>query len=118
MVLGALVDAGVPLGVLRSTVDGLGLAGLDLTAEPASRHGLGATLVRVRTPEGEQPRRGLADIRALLGAAALPAAVRDPALAAFDLLAAAEAAVHRTTPERVHFHEVGALDAIADVVAA
>ena len=117
MLLGALVDAGVPVPVLRSTVDSLGLAGLDLVAEPAQRHGMGATLVRVRAPGEAQPHRGLAEIRAVLGAAALPYPVREPALAAFELLAAAEAAVHRTEPERVHFHEVGALDAIADVVA-
>jgi pyridinium-3,5-bisthiocarboxylic acid mononucleotide nickel chelatase len=117
MLLGALVDAGVPVPVLQSSVDGLGLGALSLQVEPASRHGLGASLVRVRTPEGHQPHRGLPAIRTLLGAAPLPAPVRDLALAAFDLLGAAEAAVHRTEPDRVHFHEVGALDAIADLVA-
>ncbi len=115
MLLGALVDAGVPLPFLQSTVDLLGLAGLALHAEPVTRHGLGATRLRVQAPDGAQAHRGLPEIRALL--AVLPEPVRAPALAAFELLGAAEARVHRTEPDRVHFHEVGALDAIADVVA-
>jgi pyridinium-3,5-bisthiocarboxylic acid mononucleotide nickel chelatase len=117
MLLGALVDAGVPLAALQAAVDTLGLVGIALVVEPVSRHGLGASLVRVRAPAAAQPVRHRSDIRALLGAADLPAAVREPALAVFDLLATAEAAVHRTDPEEVHFHEVGAVDAIADVVA-
>ncbi|MEN3307678.1 MAG: pyridinium-3,5-bisthiocarboxylic acid mononucleotide nickel chelatase [Micromonosporaceae bacterium] len=117
MLLGALVDAGVPLAVLQSTVDALGVGALTLDAGVASRHGLGASQVRVRTSSRDQPHRRLSDIRALLGAAALPEPVRELALAAFELLGAAEAAVHRIEPDRVHFHEVGALDALADVVA-
>jgi uncharacterized protein (TIGR00299 family) protein len=117
MLLGALVDAGVPLPVLQSTVDTLGVGPVVLSVEAASRHGLGASRLRVGTPDGAQPHRTLPGIRTLLAAAALPDAVRGAALATFELLAAAEAAVHRTEPEQVHFHEVGALDALADVVA-
>jgi pyridinium-3,5-bisthiocarboxylic acid mononucleotide nickel chelatase len=116
MLLGALVDAGVPVSVLASTVDGLAL-GATLAVEPVTRHGLGASRVLVRAPDAPQPHRTLPEIRTLLGDAPLPVPVRDRALAAFELLAAAEAAVHRTEPERVHFHEVGAVDALVDVVA-
>ncbi|BEP13226.1 nickel pincer cofactor biosynthesis protein LarC [Acidothermaceae bacterium B102] len=114
MMLGALVDVGVPLSTLQAAVDTLG-APVSLSASLVERHGIGATQVRVVAtgPEGE---RTWADIRALLEAAALDDAVRALALATFARLAAAEAAVHRTTPEAVHFHEVGGLDAIADVV--
>jgi uncharacterized protein (TIGR00299 family) protein len=114
MLLGALVDAGVPIAVLQSSVDGLGL-GIRLAAEPATRHGLGSSRVRVEVPGGEHPHRGLNEIRELLGA--VPEPVRERAVAVFELLGAAEASVHRTEPEQVHFHEVGALDALADVVA-
>jgi uncharacterized protein (TIGR00299 family) protein len=111
MLLGALVDAGVPLAYLQSAVDAIGLAERPvLRAEAASRHGLGATSVTVDAPDAAHHRR-LPDIRRMLGG--MPTA-----LAAFELLARAEAAVHRISPEVVHFHEVGALDAIADVVAA
>jgi pyridinium-3,5-bisthiocarboxylic acid mononucleotide nickel chelatase len=116
MLLGALVDAGVPLAVLQSTVDALGVGPVRLTVEPVHRHGIGATRVRVEVPGGEQPHRNLPTIVALLSEADLAVPVRETARAAFERLAAAEAAVHRTEPERVHFHEVGALDALADIV--
>jgi uncharacterized protein (DUF111 family) len=64
------------------------------------------------------PHRGFSEIRALIRGAGLPGAVADDAVAVFELLGAAEAKVHGRSPEEVHFHEVGALDAIADVVAA
>lgn len=117
MLLGALVDAGVPLQVLQSTLDSLGPLGIILEVHPVTRHGLAASLVRVHVPDDPQPHRGLPAIRTLLASAPLQQPVRDLAIATFERLAAAEATVHRTEMERVHFHEVGALDAIADVVA-
>src|SRR5204863_1358831 len=72
--------------------------------------------VRVRVSDDAQPHRHLSDIRALLGP--LPDGIRLCAQHAFELLAEAEAAVHRVPAEEVHFHEVGALDAIADIVGA
>ena len=114
MMLGALVDIGVPLSTLQSAVDALG-APVTLSAAAAERHGIGATQVSVLST-GDEGDRTWADIRSLLEEAALEDAVREVALATFARLAAAEAAVHRTTPDAVHFHEVGGLDAIADVV--
>jgi uncharacterized protein (TIGR00299 family) protein len=115
MLLGALVDAGVPLEVLAAAVAALPVEPVTLTAEPVTRHGLGGTRVHVHTPPSDV-HRTWADVRALLSAAPLPAAVRAGALAVFQRLAVAEGRVHRVAPEDVHFHEVGALDALADVV--
>ena len=114
MMLGALVDAGVPLSTLQETMSTLGVP-ISLTAQDVTRHGIGATQVAVVAPEDEVERTW-ADIRALLQRAPLETAVRDLALSVFARLADAEAQVHRTTPDEVHFHEVGGLDAIADVV--
>jgi pyridinium-3,5-bisthiocarboxylic acid mononucleotide nickel chelatase len=86
-----------------------------LRAESVSRSGLAATQVRVEVADSTT-HRGLGDIRALLSAAPLDERVRDRAGAVFERLAEAEASVHGATVDAVHFHEVGALDAIADVV--
>jgi uncharacterized protein (TIGR00299 family) protein len=110
MLLGALVDAGVPLAVLQGAVDQLGL-GIALQAGTVTRAGLGATKVDVHAPT-DTVSRTWADVRALLQELTAPAA----ALEVFARLAAAEAAVHRVPVNEVHFHEVGAHDALADVV--
>jgi uncharacterized protein (TIGR00299 family) protein len=116
MLLGALVSAGVPLTVLQAELDHLDL-GLALTAAPVERSGLRATKVDVAVDgepaeQAHDHHRSWADVRSLLER--LP----DPALAheAFRRLAEAEATVHGVTPDEVTFHEVGALDAIGDVV--
>ncbi|MCW2504508.1 MAG: uncharacterized protein JWO79_2792 [Actinomycetia bacterium] len=111
MFLGALADAGVPIEVLQDAVDSVGLPErIVLRAEPVTRHGIGGTRVHVDAPPSVTTRTWR-DVRALL-----PDDER--AHDAFARLAHAEATVHRTDPEDVHFHEVGGLDAIADVVAA
>jgi pyridinium-3,5-bisthiocarboxylic acid mononucleotide nickel chelatase len=115
MLLGALVDAGVPLEVLSSAVAALPVEPVMLTAEPDARHGLGGTRVHVQAPESGV-HRTWADVRRILADAGLDDAVRDRALDVFERLAVAEGRVHRVAPADVHFHEVGALDALADVV--
>jgi uncharacterized protein (TIGR00299 family) protein len=115
MLLGALVDAGVPLDVPTRAVAALPVEGVRLEVEPVTRQGLGATRVHVHAAPSTTSRTWR-DVRALLAAADLPADVRDGALAVFERLAVAEGRVHRTAPDDVHFHEVGALDALADVV--
>jgi pyridinium-3,5-bisthiocarboxylic acid mononucleotide nickel chelatase len=117
MLLGALVDAGVPLGVPAAAVAALPVEPVTLSAELVTRHGLGATRVHVHAPASDV-HRTWADVRGILTSAALPPAVRDGALAVFERLAVAEGRVHREPADRVHFHEVGALDALADVVGA
>jgi uncharacterized protein (TIGR00299 family) protein len=114
MFLGALADAGVPLSVLQTAVDRLGAGPVRLVAEEVRRHGIGATRVRLTCAEEPGVTRTWADVRALLDG--LEGRVRTDALDAFGRLARAEAAVHRVEPDAVRFHEVGALDALADVV--
>ena len=115
MLLGALVDAGVPLEVVADAIAALQVEEVRLDSEPVTRHGLGATRVHVHAPESPH-HRTWPDVRAILAEAALAPAVRDGALAVFERLAIAEGRVHRISPDEVHFHEVGALDALADVV--
>lgn len=113
MLLGVLVDSGVPLEHLRATVNLLPVEELGLRAEPVTRHALRATKVHVDAPDSHH-HRTFRDIRAMVDG--LPDPVREAALDAFGRLARAEGAVHGSDPEDVHFHEVGALDAIADII--
>ena len=117
MFLGALVDAGVPLDTIRDAVDRVGVEPIPLVAEIVQRGGIAATQVHVRAPATSVVRTW-ANIRSTLEVADLAEPVRARALDVFERLARAEAAAHRTSPEQVRFHEVGALDAIADVVGA
>jgi pyridinium-3,5-bisthiocarboxylic acid mononucleotide nickel chelatase len=112
MLLGALVDVGVPIEILQASIDSLDL-GIALSCTSVTRAGLGATKVHVDVPE-TTTNRHLADIVELLAAVSEP--TRSRAGAVFERLAVAEAAVHRMSIDEVHFHEVGALDSIADVV--
>ena len=115
MLLGALVGAGADLAVLQAAVDALGTEPVRLTARPVTRSGLAATQVEVAAPASDV-RRTWPDIQALIEGADLAAPVRDLALDVFARLARAEAAAHGIPAAEVHFHEVGALDSLADVV--
>ncbi|MGA5298960.1 nickel pincer cofactor biosynthesis protein LarC [Nucisporomicrobium flavum] len=116
MLLGALLDAGADLGVVRRAVELVVPGAVRLDAAPVTRAGLRALHVRVEPLADDVPRRTWADIRGLLAGAGLPDRVRERATAVFARLAGAEASVHGIAVEDVHFHEVGALDSIADVV--
>ncbi len=115
MLLGALVGAGVPIGVLSEAVSAVAPEHVALSAEAVSRNGFAATRCHVDVADSST-HRTWRDVADLLAAAPLDEPVRERAHAVFARLAAAEAAVHGTSPDDVHFHEVGALDAIADVV--
>mgnify|MGYP001184715798 CR=1 FL=1 len=117
MVLGALVDAGLPLETLKEDLRLLPLEGYEIQAEPVLKHGVAGTKVTVVTAE-ERTHRHLAGIEALIRGSSLPEPVKEKSLAIFRRLAEAEAKIHRTTPDRIHFHEVGAVDAIVDIVGA
>ena len=115
MTLGALLDAGAELSFVISTLEGLNVDGWSLTTEQVDRNGIRATRAVVDTPEQHHHRRW-SDIRLLLEQASLPDRVQARALAVFEALAVAEGEVHGLPPDEVHFHEVGALDAIVDIV--
>jgi pyridinium-3,5-bisthiocarboxylic acid mononucleotide nickel chelatase len=114
MLLGALVDAGASLERVRTGLDGLGVDGLEVASERVQRHGLSATALRVLAPE-EHVHRDWAAVRELLDRARLPSRARARARDTFRRLAEAEGRVHGIAPERVQFHEVGAIDALVDV---
>jgi uncharacterized protein (TIGR00299 family) protein len=116
MTLGALVDAGVPLEALRLELAKLGLAGWSLASDRVLRSGLSATKVDVLLDRREQPARRLDDIRAIIDSSALAPEIKRKSLAVFTRLAEVEATVHGTTTDKVHFHEVGAVDAMVDIV--
>jgi hypothetical protein len=115
MLLGACLDAGVPLPELQDALSRLNLDGVRVSTERVDRHGIAATRCIVDVPDAAGE-RGLSDILALIDRAGLPSGVQDRAKRVFETLATAEAKVHDTTADQVHFHEVGALDAIVDVV--
>ncbi len=117
MLLGALLDAGVSLDDLRAGLMSLPVSGWSLEAEAARQHGLGGTRAKVRLTQADQPHRGLDEVvRIVRQGSALPAAVVDRACAVFERLAEVEAQIHGTSVAEVEFHEVGAIDAIVDVV--
>jgi len=117
MLVAALLDLGVPERVVRDAVAALDLEEAGITVGSRTRSGIVGRSFEVRVA-GDPPQRTHRDIRALLWEADLPEGARDRALAAFERLAEAEAAVHGTAVSDVHFHEVGAVDSIVDVVAA
>ena len=116
MTLGALVDAGVSIDALRSELSKLNLPGYRITAGKVTRSGIAATKVNVDLDEKKQPVRHLSDIRTIIESSLLSQAVKQKSIRIFERLAEAEAAVHGTTPDKIHFHEVGAVDAIVDIV--
>jgi pyridinium-3,5-bisthiocarboxylic acid mononucleotide nickel chelatase len=115
MTLGALLDAGGSPTALRAGLEGLALDPFRLEVVTVERGGIGATQVKVHTHHSSVVRTW-ANLRAMLTEADLPEPVRVRALATFERLAEAEARVHRKPADQVHFHEVGAVDAVVDVV--
>lgn len=118
MLLGALLDAGAPLEVLRTELGKLPLTGYRLEATKAQRASIAATKATVALEEAKQPHRRLPDILSLIEQSSLPPDDKQRAGDVFRRLADAEARVHGREPESVDFHEVGAVDAIVDVVGA
>ena len=118
MFLGAMLDAGLPFEVLKDTLAGLSLNGYQLAVEPFHDKGIRGARFHVRPTELEQPTRHFSDVTELLQASRLPETLRETAIAIFRTLGEAEATVHGVTLEEVHFHEVGAIDAIVDITGA
>jgi uncharacterized protein (TIGR00299 family) protein len=117
MILGAMIAAGVDPDFLRAQLSTLPVTGFDVNFETVNRSGLSATYARVETAH-EHKHRHLSDIKQIIEGSRLSDSVKQRALKIFTRLAEAEARVHNEPVDHVHFHEVGALDAIVDVVGA
>ncbi len=117
MVLGALVDLGVSVAELEVHVRAVLPTGWRLAVERVAQNSVHGIQVRVEV-EPNQPQRDWGAIRALIDASSLPQSMKSRAIAIFQLVADAEARVHNTPLDHVHFHEVGAVDSIVDIVGA
>ncbi len=115
MLLGALLDAGWPLAELQAVVDSFGIPGVTVAAATVQKKHLTGTHVEVIAPDA-QPLRHPADLIGIILRAAVSEAVKTKAIAVIERLAEVEARVHGMSVEEVHFHEVGAVDTIVDVV--
>lgn len=119
MLLGALLDGGYPEGRLRATLNNLPINGVSVAIERRTFQGFSATQVIVdeqATAQYPHPHRHLSDISSILHASTLPFSLKKRALSVFTRLAEAEAAVHGMCIDNIHFHEVGAADALIDIV--
>jgi len=119
MNLGALVDLGVDPGYLEKELGKLNIEGFHLEVKPDMRKGISGTKVTVVVENQENEKhRHLRHIEELINESSLSGGIKKKSLAIFDKVAVAEAKVHNISKEKVHFHEVGALDSIADIVGA
>ena len=116
MLLGALVDAGASLAAVQGAVDAVLPGAVRLRTKEVTRAGVRATRLRIDLLEPDSPHRTWMAVRSLVEGASLVEPVRESAMRVFERLAGAEARVHAMAVDEVHFHEVGALDSIADVV--
>lgn len=117
MILGALVDAGLPIETLREQLEKLPLSGFSIRSEKVSKKGISGTRVIVEA-EDSSTHRHLPKIIEIINSSSLNDTIKRMAIDVFENLARAEAKIHDTTVEKIHFHEVGAIDAIVDIVGA
>ncbi len=117
MTLGALVDAGLSFSVLKSELDKLSVREFTLSQRRVEKHGIAGTKIDVNAREGHVHRH-LKDVLEIIDNSTISASAKEKSARVFQKLAEAEAKIHGTTIEAVHFHEVGAVDAIVDVVGA
>jgi pyridinium-3,5-bisthiocarboxylic acid mononucleotide nickel chelatase len=115
MLLASCLDAGLDAAPIAAALEGLGLPGWRLVAEPVTRGGIGGTKVDFELEGDEKGHRHLPEIQRMIEGAGFGVPLRDRMLEVFDFLAEAEAKAHRIAKDKVHFHEVGARDAILDI---
>jgi uncharacterized protein (TIGR00299 family) protein len=116
MFLGALLDAGLPFEELRRSIETLPLAGYSLEARREGKNHLFGTRFLVRVDKGQQHHRTLNDIREIIEAGELSQETKEKSTRIFEAIAREEGKIHDRPPEEVHFHEVGAVDSIIDIV--
>lgn len=118
MIIGALIDLGADLKALKQQLSSLELTGYEINSRRVQRSSITATKFDVDIDQSAQPERTLAEIRLIIAGSSLSDQSKARAIRVFERLAEAEARVHGTTPDKVHFHEVGAVDSIVDIVGA
>lgn len=116
MTLAALLDLGLPRSLLMEELKKLGLENYSLEVSAGNRNGIAALSLEVRVGPHEEPHRHFSDIQTVIEKSSLAPGIKETSLAIFRRLAEAEARVHRKKVEEVHFHEVGAIDSIVDIV--
>jgi uncharacterized protein (TIGR00299 family) protein len=116
MTLAALLDLGLPQSKLVEELKKLGLENYSLEIRAGNRNGIAALALEVRVGPHEEHHRHFSDIQAMIGKSSLGSGVKETSLAIFRRLAEAEARVHKKKVDEVHFHEVGAIDSIVDIV--
>jgi uncharacterized protein (TIGR00299 family) protein len=116
MLLGALLDLGLPRDGLQAELGKMALSGYEIDVERRVRRGLAGTAFCVRDVARENPARHLHDVRHLVQESTLSLRVQEAALAVFERLARVEARIHGVSPDQIHFHEIGAVDSLVDVV--
>lgn len=118
MIVGALLDLGVDFDALKQQLSSLAVGNYEVNTRRVERGGIAATKFDVEVDLRDQPARTLADIRSIILESRLSEITKQRSLAVFERLAEAEAKVHGTTRNEIHFHEVGAVDSIVDIVGA
>src|SRR5260370_37789064 len=115
MIVGAILDCGADFSEFARAMNGVAIKGYRLSTRRKVSSGISALKFDVEVTE-PQPQRHFGEIRAMIISSALAETVKRPAIAIFEVLAEAEAKIHNTTPDHVHFHEVGAVDSIIDII--
>lgn len=116
MTIGAFLSAGVPIDVLKSELGKIALTGYEISQHSVEKNGIFATKFDVKVTVAETKHRHLSDIKQLIESSRLSDRIKKISIKIFEELARAEAIVHNTSIEKVHFHEVGAIDSIIDIV--
>ncbi len=115
MIVGAILDCGADFAEFERAINGVAIKGYRLSTRRKVSSGISALKFDVEVTE-PQPERHFAEIRAMIVSSSLAETVKRRAIAIFEVLAEAEARIHNTTPDHVHFHEVGAVDSIIDII--
>lgn len=117
MIIGSLIDAGLDFSFIEKTAADLGLSGFQIFAEKKLKNGISATSFKVHVNEAH-PHRRLSDITKIILSSGLPEPAKNHSISIFNRIAVAEAHIHATTIDDIHFHEIGAVDSIIDICCA
>ena len=120
MILGAMVDLGVNIKEIRNALKKIDLKGYKLHSKKIQRNGLASTQITVKIDNKKHqhslPHRSFSDIRKLINQSTLPSVVKNNSIEIFKRIAKVEAQIHNTTIQKIHFHEIGSIDSIVDIV--